>query len=153
MFPRSDRDLAIATKSCSYFNPATGHQFSAVIGATYNFINPATQYQNGVDAHLDWAASQFLSSQLHVGVVGYVYDQITGDSGSGAKLGSFESRVIGIGPEVGYLFPVGGMQGYVNVKGYSEFDAQNRASGWSGWLTFAISPAAPTSAAPVVAKY
>ena len=35
------------------------------------------------------------------------------------------------------------MQGYVNLKGYGEFDAHDRASGWNGWLTFSTSPMAP----------
>jgi hypothetical protein len=134
----------------TYFDPQTGHEFSAVIGATYNLINPSTDYQNGIDAHLDWGASQFLNEHVHVGAVGYFYDQITGDSGSGAKLGSFESRVIGVGPQIGFLFPIADMQGYVNLKGYGEFDAHDRPSGWNVWLTLSISPAAP--AAPVVAK-
>jgi hypothetical protein len=30
------------------------------------------------------------------------------------------------------------------VKAYGEFDAANRPSGWNTWLTFSISPAAPT---------
>jgi hypothetical protein len=38
----------------TYFDPQTGHEFSAVVGATYNLINPSTHYQNGIDAHLDW---------------------------------------------------------------------------------------------------
>ena len=38
----------------TYFDQQTGHEFSAVIGATYNLINPSTQYQNGIDGHLDW---------------------------------------------------------------------------------------------------
>ena len=135
---------------CTYFDPQTGHEFSAVIGATYNLMNPATQYKNGIDGHLDWGAAQFLSASLEVGAVGYVYDQLTGDSGSGAKLGPFELRVIGIGPQVCYLFPIGGMQGYVNLKIYDEFDARNRPSGWNAWLTLSISPMAPT--APTSAK-
>ena len=130
----------------TYFDTQTGHEFSAVIGATYNLLNPSTQYRNGVDAHLDWGASQFLSASLQIGAVGYVYDQITGDCGSGAKLGPFESRVIGVGPQIGYLFPVAGMQGYVNLKAYGEFDARNRPSGWNAWLTLSISPAAATKA-------
>jgi hypothetical protein len=132
----------------TYFDAQKGHEFSAVIGETYNLINPATQYRNGIDAHLDWGASQFLSASLQVGAVGYVYDQLTGDSGSGAKLGPFESRVIGIGPQVGYLFPVAGLQGYVNLKAYGEFDALHRPSGWNAWLTLSISPAAPPRPAP-----
>jgi hypothetical protein len=131
----------------TYFDPQSGHEFSTVMGLTYNFINPSTQYQNGVDAHLDWAASQFLNEHVHVGAVGYFYDQLTGDSGSGAKLGPFESRVIGVGPQIGYLFPVAGMQGYVNLKGYEEFDARDRPSGWNVWLTISISPAAPATPA------
>src|SRR5262249_43905589 len=38
----------------TYFNPATGWEASAVAGVTYNFTNPSLDYQNGIDAHLDW---------------------------------------------------------------------------------------------------
>ncbi len=48
----------------TYFNPQTGHEFSGVLGFTYNFVNKSTQYQNGVDMHFDWGASQFLSKQV-----------------------------------------------------------------------------------------
>ena len=51
----------------TYFNPQTGHEFSAVGGFTYNLTNQVTDYQNGVDFHLDMAASQFLSKQFFVG--------------------------------------------------------------------------------------
>jgi hypothetical protein len=129
----------------TYFNPETGHEFSAVAGFTYNFKNQDTQYQNGVDFHVDWGASQFLSQQFFVGLVGYAYQQVTDDSGQNPILGGFRSRVLGIGPQIGYLFPVGNMQGYLNLKGYGEFDAANRPSGWNTWLTFSISPMAPTS--------
>ncbi len=133
----------------TYFNPATGHEFSAVAGFTYNFINPTTQYQSGVDFHLDWGASQFLSKQFFIGLVGYAYDQVTGDSGSGDKLGAFESRVFSVGPQLGYIFPVAGKQGFLGVKSYFEFGAKNRPEGWNTWLTFAISEAPATaSAAP-----
>jgi hypothetical protein len=42
-----------------------------VIGFTYNFENTRTQYQNGVDMHLDLAASKFVTKQLQLGAVGY----------------------------------------------------------------------------------
>ena len=122
-----------------------GREFSAVAGLTYNFINPYTQYQNGVDFHLDWAASQFLSKQLQIGLVGYLYDQVSCDSGSGNQVGCFESRVASIGAQLGYTIPMGDLEAYVNVRGYKEFDAANRPEGWNIWLTFAVSPAAPTS--------
>jgi hypothetical protein len=129
----------------TYLNPMTGHEFSGVAGFTYNFKNTDTQYQNGIDFHFDWGASQFLSKQVFVGLVGYVYQQVTADSGQHPILGSFESRVIGVGPQIGYIFPVGNMQGYLNVKGYGEFDAANRPSGWNTWVTFAISQEPPAS--------
>ena len=72
----------------TYFNPQTGHEFSAVTGLTYNLINPSTNYQNGVDWHLDWGASQFLTKQILVGAVGYFYEQISPDSGSGDRVGA-----------------------------------------------------------------
>ena len=129
----------------TYFNPQAGHEFSAVAGFTYNFKNHDTQYQNGIDFHVDWGASQFLSKQVFVGLVGYAYQQVTDDFGQHPILGGFRSRVLGVGPQIGFLFPVGDMQGYLNLKGYGEFDAANRPSGWNTWLTFSISPMAPTS--------
>jgi hypothetical protein len=42
----------------------------------------------------------------------------------------------------------GGLQGYLNLKGYWDFAAQNRADGWNVWLTFSISPAEPSARPP-----
>jgi len=39
------------------------------------------------------------------------------------------------------------MQGYVNLKGYREFAAQNRPEGWNVWLMLSISPKAPEAVA------
>jgi hypothetical protein len=128
----------------TYFDAQTGNEFSAVLGFTYNFKNQSTQYQNGVDIHLDWGTSKFLTKQLQIGLVGYGYNQLSCDSGSGALLGCFESRVVGVGPQIGYILPLGEMQAYFNVKGYKEFDAAHRPHGWNTWLTISISPAAST---------
>ena len=127
----------------TYFDPQTGHEASAVLGFTYNFKNPSTQYQNGVDLHLDWGVSQFLTKQWQVGLVGYVYQEIGCDSGTGDRVGCFQSRVLGVGPQLGYLFPIGDkLQGYLNLKAYREFENANRPDGWNLWLTFNLSPAA-----------
>lgn len=88
----------------TYFNPQTGQEFSAVAGFTYNFKNPDTQYQSGIDFPIDWGVSQFLSKQVHVGFVGYAYQQIADDFGQHPMLGGFRSRVLGVGPQVGFLF-------------------------------------------------
>jgi hypothetical protein len=132
----------------TYLNPQSGHEFSGVLGFTYNFTNQSTQYQNGVDMHFDWAASQFLTKQFQAGLVGYVYQEVGCDSGSGDRVGCFQSRVVGVGPQLGFIIPLSiTTQGYLNLKSYWEFANQNRPDGWNAWVTFVISP---TEQAPSV---
>ena len=131
----------------TYFDQKAGHEFSVAGGFTYNLMNPYLQYQNGIDFHLDWAASQFVSKNVQIGLVGYLYQQVTGDSGPGATLGPFMGRAVGIGPQIGFIIPISKeYQGYLNVKGYKDVEVENRASTWSTWVTFAISPAPPEPA-------
>jgi len=130
----------------TYLDQKTGQEFSAAGGFTYNFENPYTDYQNGVDFHLDAAASRFLSKQLMIGVVGYAFQQLSADTGARNRVGAFMSRVFGAGPQIGYIFPLGErQQGYLNLKAYKEFGAEHRPEGWNIWLTFAISPAPQTT--------
>ncbi len=132
----------------TYLDQTAGNEFSGVAGVTYNWKNPDTQYRSGIDFHFDWGASHFLTKQLFVGVAGYAYQQITDDSGQNPILGGFRSRVLGVGPQIGYMFPVGDMQGFLGLRAYSEFDAANHASGWNTWLTFTVSPNAPAAVTP-----
>ena len=122
----------------TYLDSTSGREFSATLGFTYNFENPDTDYRNGTSAHLDWAASQFLSEQVHIGLAGYLYGQLTGDSGAGATLGDFKSRVYGAGPQVGYFFGSGKTRWYLNLKGYYEFESNNRPEGWNTWVTLVV---------------
>jgi hypothetical protein len=71
-----------------------------------------------------------VTKQLDVGAVGYLYDQLSCDGGPGNRVGCFESHVAGIGPQIGYVIPMGDLQGYVNLKGYKAFDASHRANRW-----------------------
>jgi hypothetical protein len=43
---------------------------------------------------------------------------------------------------------MGTTQGYLNFKGYKEFDNAKRADGWNTWVTFSLSPAAPSRSTP-----
>ncbi len=122
----------------TYLNSSTGREASAVVGVTYNWENSQTNYKNGIDSHLDWAASQFLSANWQVGVVGYAYYQLTGDSGSGNKVGAFKSRIAAFGPELGYVFKLNGQPAYANLRGYYEFWAQNRVEGYAIFATISI---------------
>lgn len=122
----------------TYLNNTTGREFSAVAGVTYNWENTHTNYKNGIDSHLDWAASQFLSANWQVGVAGYVYYQLTGDSGRGDRVGAFKSRVAAIGPELGYAFKYNGQAAYFNLRAYKEFWAANRIEGYAVFATLSI---------------
>jgi hypothetical protein len=58
------------------------------------------------DLHFDWGASQFVSKEVQVGVVGYAYKDIGCDSRSGDRVGCFRSQVLVIGPQLGFVIPV-----------------------------------------------
>lgn len=122
----------------TYLNSKTGFEFSGVLGATYNWMNNQTNYKSGIDSHLDWSVSQFLSSQWQVGIAGYVYYQLTADSGGGDKVGAFKSQVAAVGPQIGYLFNIEKRQAYISIRAYKEFWAQNRPQGYAGIATISI---------------
>jgi len=128
----------------TYLNPKTGHEFSAVAGLTYNGTNSALQYRNGIDFHVDWAMSKFVSKSIHVGLAGYFYQQITGDSGAGAKLGEYKGQAVGIGPQIGFFFPAGERYtGYLNVRGYYDIVTENRPTNGTVLVTLGFTPSAP----------
>ena len=131
----------------TYLDADSGREFSAVAGITYNWKNGSTGYRNGVDSHLDWAASQFLSAEWQIGVGGYVYYQLSNDSYptdgvlgelKARALGGFKSRIASIGPQVGYLFKINGQDAYLNVRGYGEFWAEHRIEGYALFATLSI---------------
>jgi hypothetical protein len=132
----------------TYYDAKKGSEFSVTTGLTYNLINPSKNYQNGVDWHVDWALSQAVSKDIYVGAVGYVYDQISADSGAGDHVGAFESRVMGIGPQVNFTLPAGPLQAALNLKAYWEFDSSHRPSGWNAWATPSLSPNEPAANKP-----
>jgi len=122
----------------TYLNTKTGAEFSATFGFTGNLENPQTNYTNGIDSHLDLAASQFLNHQLFVGAVAYVYQQLTPDRGQPAILGSNESRTRGVGPQIGYNFNANGTTIYTNLRAYWEFDSYRRLQGHAVYATVNI---------------
>ena len=104
-------------------------QVSGTAGFTFNFENTATNYQNGDAFHWEWAVGFECMKGLVLGVVGYDYRQITGDSGSGAKLGSFEGSVDAVGPGLSYSTVIDKTPVTLNLRYYHEFDAKNHFEG------------------------
>jgi hypothetical protein len=118
----------------TYTNRQSLIEASAVLGVTNNFKNTATNYKSGIDSHLDFAMSKGITRELSAGIAGYVYYQLTADGGSGNTVGPNKGRVLGLGPEVGYLFTLGGNgipMTYLNVRGYKESWVENRTGGYA----------------------
>jgi hypothetical protein len=123
----------------TFLDPETGWEASATAGVTFNFENPDTDYTNGTSLHVDWAVSRFLSEQLHLGLVGFAYKQISDDSGGlSDQLGGFRSETYGVGPQIGYTVDASGTPVYVNLRGYWEFAVENRTEGGGAFLTLAV---------------
>ena len=124
--------------TATWLDPTLGLDVSGAAGVTFNGENPATNYETGTEFHLEWAASKIFSPQFNVGVVGYYYNQLTGDSGAGARLGDFEGEVAAVGGTLGYNFQLGKLPVSTRVKYYHEFDVTNRLEGDAGFFTVAM---------------
>ena len=84
----------------TYFNPDSGFDFSMATGFMVNLENDDTDYETGNEVHVDLMLNRFVSETFAIGVKGYYYEQVSGDSGSGAILGDFEGDSYGIGPSM-----------------------------------------------------
>ncbi len=107
-------------------------QFNSALGITYNFENNATDYRSGTDFHYEWAVGREITTGLVIGVVGYDYRQLTGDSGKGAILGPLEGSVDAIGGGLSYTTIANGAPLILNARHYEEFNVENR---WTGSMT------------------
>jgi hypothetical protein len=79
-----------------------------------------------------------LSHTFSIGLNGYAYKQITGDSGSGAVLGPFKGQVFAVGPALDYTFKIGQLPVATNLRYFYEFGVDNRLKGHAGLLSFAV---------------
>ncbi len=144
----SDSDLAnIAfnrwafdiTGAATWLDAAKGHELSAAVGFTFNGENPDTDYRTGTEFHVEFAAMKHFSQSFAAGVTGYHYDQITGDSGAGARLGSFKGKTTAIGPNINYNFTLGQTPVSTSFRWLHEFDVENRLEG-DAYLFSAVIP-------------
>ncbi|WP_428568672.1 MAG: SphA family protein [Solidesulfovibrio sp. DCME] len=86
----------------------TNFELSLNAGYMINTVNPATNYLSGNLLHLDWTTAYHFTPRFALGATGYLLTQTTPDTGSGAKLGAFQSSGSGIGPVASYAIPIGG---------------------------------------------
>lgn len=110
----------------TWFNPDSGTEVSLALGVMFNTENSDTDYETGTEFHLDFVANQFLSPTFALGVRGYYYNQLTGDSGSGATLGDFKSDSFAIGPGFVWIPGFGGGRFTVLGKWIHDLSTDNR---------------------------
>ncbi len=127
-----------ATGAATWLDLTTGREASAAAGFTFNGENPDTDYTTGTEFHAEFALMQHLSKAFSIGIAGYHYQQVSGDSGSGARLGSFKGRVTALGPNIDYSFKLGALPVSTSLRWFHEFDVKNRLEGDSAFLNFTI---------------
>ncbi len=119
----------------TYFDPRSGWDISIASGYLINASNQTTGYRSGDVLHVDYAVGKQLTPHFKLGLVGYVMQQITGDSGPGDTLGSFKARVYGLGPAASVMFTVADRPLILQAKYYREFAAQNTTQGNAGMVS------------------
>ena len=75
---------------------------------------------------------------IAAGIAGFHYQQVTGDSGAGARLGDFKGRVTSLGPVVTYNFNLGKIPVSTQLMWTHDFDVENRLEGDLGILTVSM---------------
>ncbi|MCK4206859.1 transporter [Brucella pituitosa] len=123
--------------AATWLDPSLGWDISGAVGMTFNAKNPATEYRTGNEFHFEWAAIKHFNEKIDAGLVGYYYQQVSGDSGDGA-IAPFKGRVAAIGATVGYNFALADTPVAARVKYFHEFAADNRAEGDAVFLTLSM---------------
>ncbi len=119
----------------TWLNPGTGTEVSVQPGIMLNTRNDATDYRTGAEFHVDFVANQFLAETVAVGLRGYYYRQVTGDSGSGALLGDFKSESLGLGGGVVWTPGAAGGALAIAAKAMVDLRAEARFDSTYGLLT------------------
>jgi hypothetical protein len=130
--------------SFSYISKKIGLELSTTAGFDFNTINGATDYQSGDVFHIDATIAEHLPLFGHgiigIGANAFYWKQFNGDSGSGAKLGSFETEMSGIGPVLSYISPpICGHTLVAEVKWLPEISTQKTLNGDYIWFKVAFS--------------
>ena len=97
-------------------------QVSGTAGFTFNFENPQTNYQSGNEFHFEWAVGFQCMPGLVIGLVGYDYRQLNGDSGSGDPVGPFRGSLDAIGPGLSYTTIIDKRPVTFNLRYYHDYD-------------------------------
>lgn len=128
----------------SWLSSKIGLEVTAFAGLAFNTRNDATDYNSGDVFHLDVTVAEHLPlgglGVIGVGASAFYYQQITGDSGSGADvLGDMKGQTVGVGPVVSLITKIGKADLVAELKWLPELEVENRLKGDYGWLKVGVS--------------
>jgi len=126
----------------SWLSSKIGLEASLFAGVDFNTRNDATDYQSGTSLHLDATLAEHLplaGGFIGVGANAFYYQQISSDSGTGARLGGFEGMTTGVGPVLSYVHGLGQKsQLLAEVKWLPEVDVNHRLKGEYVWFKLGV---------------
>ncbi|MHB8069594.1 MAG: SphA family protein [Desulfobaccales bacterium] len=122
----------------TWLQPQYGQEVSLSLGYTVNVKNPATQYTTGQELHLEYYLGQHLPLGFAAGLTGYIYNQMTADTGTGATLGAFHGQTIALGPCLSFNGKIGSHAIGVSARYYNELKVHNRFDGQACYLTLSL---------------
>ena len=126
------------TVVASFNHETTGFNAALHLGVMFNTENTDTDYQTGDLFHMEASLQQLLPlgpGFASIGAEAFYLDQIEGDSGSGARLGNFERRSVGVGPVLGYVLPHGDNNNFVvEFRWLPEIETKHQLEGDYFWL-------------------
>jgi hypothetical protein len=121
----------------SWLSTKFGTEFTIFPAMDFNTINHTTDYQSGDIFHVDATLAQHLP--LFGGIAGAgctvsYLNQFTGDSGSGARLGSFEAESVAVGPTISYVHSIGKAMLIADLSWLPQVQTRNTPQGNFFWF-------------------
>jgi hypothetical protein len=125
----------------SWFSSKIGTEFTIFPAVDFNTINNTTDYKSGDIFHVDATLAQHLplfGGFAGAGATVSYIKQFTGDSGSGARLGSFEEQSVAVGPIVSYVHKIGQKTLIIDGSWLPQVQTQNTTKGNYFWAKLTL---------------
>ncbi|HWW01946.1 MAG TPA: transporter [Candidatus Acidoferrum sp.] len=125
----------------SWLSSKIGTEFSVFTAVDFNTKNDTADYQSGDIFHVDATLAQHLplfGGFAGAGASAFYLKQISGDSGSGARLGGFEAETYGVGPTLSYVHPIGKSTLVVDGSWLPQLHSDNTTKGNYWWIKVAL---------------
>lgn len=111
-----------------------GWDVSGKAGFTFNGENDFTDYDTGTEFHAEGSVSHNFTKEFSAGIQAYHFQQVSGDSGSGATLGAFKGRVSGVGVTAARNIMAGHTPISVRGRLFKEFGEKNRLGNGTAFM-------------------